>query len=342
MQKLSEISRRADLDKELWRSGRYWALFSAVKARVEGPGTASEEVAMSIDTIAELLQTNASSLTAETVDQAHLIQLEMLGLLALSIDIPRLIARSAIIEQALSSKAASLEPVLCFVLRWISAVPLVPEGAFHEFAEKLVDAARPLFSAASTSPDPDTKYKCLMIGFSFTHQVDQCLLQEGVDWDVLFGPAGSTVIEASRTFDYDRIHDFMVMYTNLDTLNFAAGSWYALMVHYGDILSTMENAERSLCCVRRAIEDSRASDVATLCMGLPITALAAYTCELPRKQQEPIAVLLRDFGLTWYDADDTVDTVFVHHTCRLRGDSTKNAHLFSGELPSYDASIDHQ
>lgn len=95
--------------------------------------------------------------------------------------------------------------------------------------------------------------------------------------------------------------------------------------------TALENADRSLKYVRRAIDSPNpVVECMGLSFGLPMWAIMIYCCELPAKQQDAFAALLREYGMTWSNADAVADTI-THATMRKRGDKSMNQYAVACE-----------
>jgi hypothetical protein len=251
---LRKLSRTAERDGKLWLAGRYWAVVSKLMVRLGGTGISAEEASHSLDAIATFLQSGPGSASPELRDHADEVQLHMMTTIAIAIDIPKMIARRAVVEQVLTTEAAAREPQSAMTVRMVSfCVPLMSQGDSAGYGKEMYAGLMAYRSAAHTNPDPATRSKCLMLSFGFLHCIDTFLLVDNFEWDTLCGENGSALIQAAQAFDYETDTRYFGENTNGDWLNMAPGSVHALLVHYGDMKSALENADRSLGYVRRAV-----------------------------------------------------------------------------------------
>lgn len=105
------------------------------------------------------------------------------------------------------------------------------------------------------------------------------------------------------------------------------------MLHFGDPDGAIDHMRRALQCLRRMIEEpNQQREAYGLFRGLTSWSLVACIAELPRECCEALALLLAEHGLTWADADKTVDAI-GHPAIRKRGDTMRDAGaVFSSEM----------
>eukprot|EP01046_Picozoa_sp_COSAG06_P043972 COSAG06_NODE_5849_length_3246_cov_5.579600_1_plen_1082_part_11 len=338
VEKLSALARRAERASDFWLAGRYWAVASKVwNQRLGMQGNATDEAAKSVDLIEEFLRISAGSVSAETLDCARAVQLQCVQAIAIAIDLPTLLSRLSIVEQVLNSKAAAREPADAFTVRMLMAAPSVASGQVKLFGKEFLAGLKSFQSSARSEPDELMRRKCRLLQFGFTHLLDTYLIQDNFDWDDCFGRSGVQLIEAARNFDFGSDHAFLQGQTNMDDFTSTPGSCHTLIVHYGDMKTAQENAERSLRQLSQAIGEhgsqggqAGGGEGFALAVGLPMWAMMFYICETPATLQDHLAGLVGEFGLTWSAAESVADAS-VHQTVRKRDDRAMNVYFSSAE-----------
>ena len=243
---LASSAADADAKGEWWNSARRWALVRYLRYVEEGLMAVTEPVERTLNALDQLEQTCGQKEIAELVDDIEEIRFEQLISLLLTINTPLVLARTPDVQRALQTAVAARNPCGAAILRnCVELMPILGDGNFVRCGAILLGTCTDLLEAAKTALDSNTRYRALLQAHNQSVlYIDILLLQDGFGWDTLFGPGGSNIMEASRSYSFDKIHAFLISMWNIDSVGMTPCASVPLAIHFEDMPAAIENMVR--------------------------------------------------------------------------------------------------
>eukprot|EP01045_Picozoa_sp_COSAG04_P023187 COSAG04_NODE_2718_length_3687_cov_4.212375_1_plen_857_part_10 len=334
LQRLSALADRAQSAGDWWLRARYLALMCAVKARSDGSGAVGELPEQVLEAISRFLGTGSRQVSAQTLDDVYEVQLAALHALALTMNMVAIDAHAEEISHVLTTRAAVRDPASAVWVSAIKSAKILMAGNAEQVGQMVLDLLMRLRSSAQTDPDPTMRIQCSIMCYCYSFLIDTVLLVDNqFDWATFFGEGGSDILEASRSFNYDTMHAYLTQKFIGDYFMGHGAAVAPIILHFGDLDGALEHMERSLVCIRRAMEEPNQNVEAWgLVRGITGYSQVAYVAELPKDCCDAIASVLAEYGMTWSGADAKADAV-AHPAIRKRGDTTLNSHaVYTAEM----------
>ena len=318
----------AEASGDMWLAARYWTVARTAIYEIEGTAGTLETTCKSFDAMTQVKRSDDLQMNADCDD---LQLLAVLNLLVQDHKDALNEPRSETALRVLSSSGGDREPALAAAIRWFFAIYMVQMNMVDAGAEMLAEIVLALAQSARNDPDPSMRYKCSMMQYNLVLcYFDLLLLTPNYKWDSVFGRDGLVMLEAARSFDYDKIHEFLVKSTDGDwchTPMAAAG----LAVHYGNMGGYAEVVDCTLTNLRRMIEEpDQTVEVAAVAFTLPSWCSAVHFFEMSLNTRDTVTNMMVDYGFTFSKAREVISTITVTWYRRV-GDTTQNKYYVSCE-----------
>ena len=192
----------AEASGDMWLAARYSTAARNAIYAIEGTASILETTCKSFDAMTQVKRSDLSELQMNDCDD-----LQLLGVVNLMVqdNEDAIESRSETALRVLSSSGGDREPALASAIRWFFAIYMVHIGQVDAGAEMLAEILLALNESARNDPDPSMRYKCSMMQYNLVLcYFDLLLLTPNYKWDSVFGHDGLDMMEAARSFDYDK------------------------------------------------------------------------------------------------------------------------------------------
>ena len=309
---LAVLAKRAGSDGDMWLAGRLWAVLCNTKMLTEGStGTTdtTDQIMASLEAIDKFVHSVSGRASPQATDDANEVMLQQLLRLTLMSfeNDPKF---SAMMDYVLGTAAAARDPMTASAVSLFRNLPDLMMGNVGAYGGRAVKMAIQTRVAAQSDPNPSTRIICAIMCYHFAAQA---FTTEGLDWDSLYGPGGSAVLEAGRAYQYNDVHHMYAAIFGFDLFMMAGASSYFLAVHYGNISGTVELFDKSLDVVRQAMDEPKPATAPappaeefSLLLAFPMLQFIAHVAELPADRTSALAALQVECGLSWKQTEASV------------------------------------
>jgi hypothetical protein len=321
-ERLSKMASAAESSRDWWLAARYWG----AKQCAMPPGLLSG-VEPTLKAIEAMDALDAISESDGDMQDFLLAQACFLASVPPS---PDLLARPALVERVLASKAASRDPVqVGTILQAARVIPNMFAARVEATGRSILEVTLFFVNAGKSDPDPVMRSKCLVSAFNFAHWAAPMWQHPDFSWERVYGADGATLMAAFDAYDYVKHHRFLIRNGAGDWFIWSAVPCLPLPLHWGDMVTTNKNMDRSFEIIRRIIaEADYALEVGGIIVGIPLWSTLIWSLRLPADRRQAMVSLLAVCQLSWDQLEATVDdAVETLSWLRPRGDKTADGSM---------------
>jgi hypothetical protein len=314
---LSSLASEAESADDWWLAARLHGASAVCEARLAGDGAAAAVKCM--DAIAKAPDTDYGIKVED-------LRFTCASIILKAFQIKIIMDRFAEFEAILESDAASREPSKRAGARILLTMThqLLPSwtGDLTKTSASFLKVSAEARTAAKNHPDPQQRAMCALLTVHAQY-LDMMLLDPAFDWEEVHGDDGHYLMEVLRSYHYDTHHAKMQEAINGDWL-WGFGSWSSMLLRYGDFENAESLAQLGFSNIRRSMqEDDQVVEHAVIMLS-PCTLSSIFNNTGLLAGREDMIALMNEIGLTWRDADATLDTCLTPWI-RKRGERTMDA-----------------